>query len=62
MKEIHAYLNDDGFYRIEGIGTICDTEKIIDVEIKINKAKITITPMADAEKQYMTITIPEDKA
>ena len=61
MKEIHAYLNDDGSYHIEGIETIYDTEKFIDARIEISKAKITIVPMADAEKRYMVITIPEEE-
>ena len=59
MKEIHAYLNEDGTYRIEGITMICDTENKFEAQVMINRARISIIPMADAEKKYMSFVVPK---
>ena len=59
MKEIHAYLNEDGTYRIEGITMIHDTENKFEAQVMINRARISIIPMADAEKKCMSFVVPK---
>lgn len=54
MKEIHAYLNKDGTYRVEGIGYAMDNGVSEEVAIKIPRAKITVDALVyeDSGKIY----------
>lgn len=61
MKEIHAYLNEDGTYRINGITMVFDSGKFMEAEVKMDRAKISITSMSNAEKECMSITVPDTK-
>lgn len=47
MKEIHAYRNEDGTYRVEGIGYTTDNGAPKEVTVKIPRAKIDIEALAD---------------
>ena len=42
MKEIHAYRNEDGTYRVEGIGCAMDNGASKDVTVRIPRAKIDV--------------------
>jgi hypothetical protein len=57
MKEIHAYLNEDGTYRIEGIGCAMDDGKLKDASFNVPRAKITIEPLADTTGELMSLTV-----
>lgn len=68
MKEIHAYQNDDGTYRVEVLG-VKFTEKMLgkstireitDSKIEIPRAKVSITslpPSNEDQGKYFTIMI-----
>ena len=60
MKEIHAYLNEDGTYRVEGIGLTTENGILRDVAFDISRAKITIIPLADANGELMSMTVEEN--
>jgi hypothetical protein len=57
MKEIHAYLNEDGTYRVEGVVRVADNEEVRDAAFNISRAKITISPIADANRELMSLTV-----
>lgn len=42
MKEIHAYRNEDGTYRVEGIGYAMDSGVSKEVTVRIPRAKIDV--------------------
>lgn len=42
MKEVHAYINDDGTYRIDVIGEVCINGELIDACAEIPRAKLSI--------------------
>ena len=60
MKEIHAYRNEDGTYRVEGIGWAMDDGILRDVAVNVPRAKITIEPLADASGELMSLTAEEN--
>lgn len=60
MKEIHAYRNEDGTYRVEGIVRVADNEEVRDAAFNISRAKITISPLADANGELMSLTAEEN--
>lgn len=60
MKEIHAYRNDDGTYRIEGIKEVYDGKELIDATVKFNRARISIDALADANGAICDVIIKED--
>ena len=70
MKEIHAYQNDDGTYRVEvlgiqvvekmlGKGVIRDT---IESKIEMPRAQISIVNLlpGDDEEEYFTLKIEQE--
>ena len=57
MKEIHAYLNEDGTYRVEGVGWAMDDGKLKDVFFNVSRAKIAIEPLADTAGELMSLTV-----
>ena len=58
-KEIHAFLNEDGTYRITGICPVRDGELVMDVTFDIPRAEIDINPIADAQGRLVDFVIPE---
>lgn len=68
MKEMHAYQNEDGTYRVEIYETAKDTrymgkckyEELIESKIEVSRAKlnIEILPLADGENKLITLTLP----
>lgn len=54
MKEIHAYINEDGTYRVEGVGYATDNGELREVAVIIPRAKIDIEALAaqDSGKIY----------
>lgn len=68
MKEIHAYQNEDGTYRVEICGTAKDTrfigknefEELTEYKTEIPRAKLQIEALvlADDENKLMTLTLP----
>jgi hypothetical protein len=68
MKEIHAYQNDDGTYRVEVLGVLFTEQTLGKSEIKtiteskmeVPRARISIIglpPGDNDEGKYFTITI-----
>ncbi len=47
MKEIHAYINEDGTYRVEGIGYVTDNGELKEVAVKISRAKIAVEALVE---------------
>ena len=63
MKEIHAYLNNDGTYRVEGVGETVYNGKTIDVIIKAARARIDMEVLAEFSQDntlYTAIIEEED--
>lgn len=61
MKEIHAYQNDDGTYRVEvlGVQTLNEGETT-EYKMEVPRAQISITglpPGDEDEEKYFSITI-----
>ena len=61
MKEIHAYLNDDDTYRIEGIGQAYDNGELVDVTIKAARAKISVDVLVEPSSgELYTVIVQEE--
>lgn len=60
-KEIHAFLNEDGTYRITGICPVRDGELVIDATLNIPRAEIDIRPKADAKGRFVDFIISEQE-
>lgn len=61
MKEIHAYRNDDGTYRVEGIGLAMDNGVSKEVTIKIPRAKIDVEALAvEGSKEIYSVEVKEN--
>ena len=71
MKEIHAYLNEDGTYRVEVLGVKftkqtlgkCEVDTITESRMEIPRAQISITglpPSDEDEGKYFTILIGDE--
>ena len=59
MKEIHAYLNEDGTYRVEGIEEVFDGKEFVDATVKFNRARISIDALADVNGAICDVIIEE---
>ena len=65
MKEIHAYLNDDGTYRVEILGTASqtrikdkrDVKETVAYKTEIRRADVWIAAYADEDGGMTTIMI-----
>jgi hypothetical protein len=65
MKEIHAYQNDDGSFRVEITEIVCTTrffgkhkvEDTTEKKAKIAKASIHITPFMENNDEALTFQI-----
>lgn len=62
MKEIHAYKNEDGTYRIKAIGEIHDGYKLNEVVIQAARARIDMEILAEVspDKTLYTVEIEDD--
>lgn len=60
MKEIHAYKNDDGTYRIEGTKEVLVGKDIVDATVKLNRARILIDALADVNGAICDVVIQND--
>jgi hypothetical protein len=60
MKEIHAYLNKDGTYRLDGIIEMFDNGQFIDVRLTAARAKITVEVLVDSDSNELYTVTVED--
>ena len=62
MKEIHAYRNEDGTYRIKAIGEIHDGYKLNEVVIQAARANIDIEVLYEIspKRELYTISVEEN--
>lgn len=61
MKEIHAYLNKDGTYQLEAISQVYDGSKMVDVRMKVARAKISVEALAEPSLgELYTVIIDEE--
>lgn len=62
MKEIHAYRNEDGTYRIKAIGEIHDGYQLNEVVINAARARIDMEILAELspDKTLYAVEIKED--
>lgn len=62
MKEIHAYRNEDGTYRIKAIGEIHDGYNLKEVVIEAARARIYMEILAELspDKTLYTIEVEEN--
>ena len=60
MKEIHAYRNEDGTYRVKGIGCAMDNGVPTDVTVRIPRARIDIEALAvEGSKEICSVEVKE---
>lgn len=60
MKEIHAYLNQDGTYRLDGIIEMFDNGQFIDARLTAARAKITVEVLTNSGLgELYTITVED---
>ena len=60
MKEIHAYLNDDGTYRVETDGCAMDNGELKEIILNIPRAKITVEPLIEiGSGEIYSVTVKE---
>lgn len=60
MKEIHAYRNEDGTYRIEGIKEVFNGKELIDATVKFSRTRISIDALADVNGAICDVVIQND--
>ena len=61
MKEIHAYRNDDGTYRLEcAVDTYVDRE-LMEAKIIYERAKLTIDPLVSSSSDTILELIVEEE-
>jgi hypothetical protein len=61
MKEIHAYRNEDGTYRVEGIGLAMDNGVSKEVTVRIPRAKIDVEALATKDSgEICSIEVKEN--
>lgn len=61
MKEIHAYRNKDGTYRVEGIGYAMDNGVSKEVAVIIPHAKIDVEALVTADSnEIYSIEVKEN--
>lgn len=60
MKEIHAYKNEDGTYRINGVSEMFNGKEFVEVDVEIKRAKISVDALADANGVICDLVIVED--
>lgn len=49
MKEIHAYINEDGTYHVEGVGYAMDNGELKEVKFEMPRAKLTVESLVQKE-------------
>ena len=61
MKEIHAYRNEGGTYRIEGIGYAMDNGTSKEVVVRIPRAKVDVEALVvEGSKEIYSIEVKEN--
>jgi hypothetical protein len=61
MKEIHAYRNEDGTYRVEGIGYAMDNGASKEVVVRIPRAKVDVEALVvEGSKGIYSIEVKEN--
>jgi hypothetical protein len=62
MKEIHAYRNEDGTYRVEGIGYAMDKGGASkEVVVRIPRAKVDVEALVvEGSKEIYSIEVKEN--
>jgi hypothetical protein len=61
MKEIHAYLNEDGTYRVEVVGCAIANGELKEITYECPRAKITVEPLAAiGSDEICTIIVKEN--
>lgn len=61
MKEIHAYLNEDGTYRIEGIEYAIDNGISKEVVVRIPRAKVDVEALVGEDSnEIYSIEVKEN--
>ena len=62
MKEIHAYINEDGTYRVETDGCVMDSGELKEIILNIPRAKITVEPLVEVDTgEIYSVTVKENK-
>lgn len=62
MKEIHAYRNEDGTYRVEGIGYALDNGVSKKVAVRIPRAKIDVEALVSKDSgEICLVEVKENK-
>ena len=61
MKEIHAYLNDDGTYRLEIPTQVFDnTGELLSGKFTVSRAKLSIEPIVEVDTGKIYSLIVEE--
>ena len=61
MKEIHAYLNEDGTYRVEVVGCAMESGELKEVVIQIPHASVTVDALTKEDTdELFSITVKEN--
>ena len=61
MKEIHAYRNEDGTYRVETDGCVMDNGELKEIIYNIPRAKMTVEPLVEiCSGEIYSITVKEN--
>ena len=61
MKEIHAYRNEDGTYRIEGVGCALNNGVSTEVVVRIPRAKVDVEALAvEGSKEMYSVEVKEN--
>lgn len=62
MNEFHAYLNNDGTYRLEVLTHVFDNSgALLKSKFIVSRAKITIEPLVDTDTKEIYSLIVEDE-
>ncbi len=60
MKEMHAYINEDGTYRVEYVGYVTDNGEPKEVVVEIPRAKLTIEPLTETPSDVIFSVVVND--
>lgn len=61
MIEIHAYRNDDGTYRIEGISSTMENGELKDVVVRMPRANVTVDVLTQRDAgEIFSIEVKEN--
>ncbi len=61
MREIHAYINEDGTYRVDGIGSAMENGELKEVVVQIPRANVTVDALIKEDTgEIFSITVKEN--